>query len=245
MTRDESPWCAAPRGRIALGSREVDVWRFALQPGEARLAELLAALSADELDRADQFAFAERRRAFVAARGTLREILSRYVGVTPAEMAFVYDATGKPALAPSLAASGLRFNLAHSGDCGACAVALDGELGIDVERVRPLDNAAAIVARYFSPAEQAAWLQLKGAEQPAAFLRAWTRKEAYLKALGDGLRAPLSQFTVTLAPGEPALLLVASPHDRGAWSIADLPVAEDYAAALVAPADFRVARYWQ
>jgi 4'-phosphopantetheinyl transferase len=118
-------------------------------------------------------------------------------------------------------------------------------LGIDVERLRPMKDAAGLARRYFAAAEVTAWEALADDERLPAFFRCWTRKEAYLKALGDGLRAPLDRFVVTLSPGEPPRLVAPSPHDDAAdWWMHDIDIGGGYLAAVVAPAGCRVTRYF-
>ena len=213
---------------------EVHVWRFPLDLDEARLGQLEATLSDDERARADRFRGAALRQRFIAGRGTLRAILAGYLEIAPARVAFVYGTHGKPALARQ---TGLEFNLAHSADVACCAVGWGRSVGIDVEAVRPMDNAERIIGRYFTPREQAEFLAHPVAERLSAFYRGWTRKEAFLKATGKGLAAALDSFEVALgsdAGSSRSLLLRAGddPDEAGRWTLRDLDAPPGFAAAL-------------
>ena len=223
-----------PRHDHALVDQDVHVWRFPLDLDEARLGEFEPTLSDEERARADRFRGASLRRRFVAGRGTLRLILAGYIGIAPARVAFTYGTRGKPGLARPM---GLEFNLAHSGGLAYCALAWRRAIGVDVEAVRPMDNAERIIGRYFTPREQAEFLAYPGAERLAAFYRGWTRKEAFLKATGEGLAASLDSFEVSLGadPGPPRSLLVRAgtdPHEAGRWTLRDLDAPIGFTAAL-------------
>lgn len=159
-----------------------------------------ALLAADELARAERFFREEDRARFIAARAWLRVVLGRALGVPPASVAFVYGPHGKPGLAPSLAASGLRFNLSHSAGRALVAWTTSGEVGADIEVVRSIRYGVKIARRYFSDDEQAAMASPAAPPWDEAFFRCWTRKEAFIKAIGDGLAYPLRSFSVPMTP---------------------------------------------
>jgi 4'-phosphopantetheinyl transferase len=207
---------------------EVHVWRASL---DRPLSGLDALLSADERARADRFRFDRDRSRFVAARGLLRELLARYTGVAPARLTFRYGAFEKP----FLDGPGPWFNVSHSGPLALFAVGARAELGIDVERFDPEFVAGRIPEHFFSAAEVRALRSLPVDEQARAFLTCWTRKEAFIKARGDGLSLALDSFDVTLEPGRPAALLRTawSASEPAEWSVVDLSdPAGEYAAAL-------------
>jgi 4'-phosphopantetheinyl transferase len=227
-----SPWLPfAPPAR--LEAPEVDVWRAALDHGPACDEELRRLLAPDECDRAARFHFEQDRRRFVAGRGLLRVILSSYLGITPHALRFNYGCKGKPALAMGGGDGRLRFNVSHSAGLALIAVTLDRELGIDVERIDPA-LPEDIAERFFSPSEVAKLRAIPPERQRDAFFACWTRKEAYLKAKGDGLAVRLDRFDVSLAPGEPAALLETrgDPAEASRWSLAELDPAPGYAAAI-------------
>ncbi len=215
-----------------LSPGHVDVWATRLDrppPERERLARLLAG---DEAARAARFAFERDRWRFTVARGVLREVLGAYLGREPRDIAFVYGEHGKPALAPPLDASGLEFNVSHSAEVALYAFALHRPVGVDVERMRDLDDLEALAERHFSPAERRALMALPEEDRRVGFYACWTRKEAFVKALGAGLSHPLDAFTVSLAPGEPPRLLDVRGGPAARWTIAAFDGEPDYAGAI-------------
>jgi 4'-phosphopantetheinyl transferase len=233
-------WRGAPE-TLSLATGEVHVWRLALDQSESVLTEFRRTLDADEIERAGRFHFEKHQRHFVAGRGGLRYVLSRYLDVKPEELRFSYGAFGKPALI----GEELRFNMSHSHGLALFAVSADRELGVDVEHVRADFASEDIARRFFSTVEVAAFNALPKAEQVAAFFRCWTRKEAYIKAIGRGLSEPLDAFDVTLAPGDMAALLRAAGADVSRWAMFDLDPGEDYAGALLVETPVSRIRLWE
>lgn len=189
-------------------------------------------LAMDEQARAARYRFPKDRDHFIAARGLLRVLLSRYLRVSPADFTFLYSGLGKPSLAEHQGA-GLRFNVSHSHGLALLAFAQGRELGVDLESVRPEVAGLRIAERYFSPAEVAALRALPESQQTEAFFNCWTRKEAYIKARGDGLSARLDLFDVSLAPGHPAALLRTATDEPSRWTMMALEPGTGYQAALV------------
>ena len=175
-------------------------------------------LSCDERERAARFAGDRERRRFTVARARLRQLLGERLAVAPEAIELVYGAGGKPRLHPRFG-SDLRFNVSHYQDVAAFAFANGREVGVDVEGVRSLADADAVAALAFSPREHRAYLALDPIEKPLAFFNCWTRKEAFVKALGEGLRHPLHRFDVSLVPGEPARLqrVDSTPGESCGW----------------------------
>ena len=215
------------------GEGVAEVWArcFPLEVSDADLARFAVQLSAEERARAERFYFERDRRSFIAARGGLRTILGGVLQTPPAELEFAYGERGKPRL------SGPRgerffFNLGHSGEWALLAWTRAGEIGADIEKMRPVTEGLA--ERYFAPEEAAALRALPAGEQEAGFFRCWTRKEAYLKALGSGLALPLDSFVVSLAAGEPAALLAVRgvPDEAAKWRLEHLEPAPGYCAAI-------------
>lgn len=212
----------------------VHVWRFALDADEERLPQLEAVLIDEERARAHRFRGAGLKRRFVTGRATLRAILGAYLSVEPSRVVFTYGLHGKPV---AVGARGLEFNLAHSGGIALCALTPGSPLGVDVEALRPMENAERIIARYFTPREQADFLSHAAGDRQAAFYRGWTRKEAFLKATGEGLAASLDSFEVDLGvatPGRGSLLLRVGddPAAAGRWTLRDVEAGPGLAAAL-------------
>jgi 4'-phosphopantetheinyl transferase len=237
---------AAPPEHLTLTGSAVHVWRATLSLAEAQVAVLGFLLNAEEQARARRLRFEDKRRSFVAARAILRCILGRYLGLSPQQIQFSYSAQGKPELAPSQA-TGLRFNLAHSGDLAVVALAYARPIGIDVEHLRPVGAIDQMVDGYFAPAERAAFQRLPPEHRLSAFFAAWTRKEAYLKAQGDGLTLPLDQVVVTLSPDEPPALLADGQRspDTTPWVLMDLEAAPGYRAALAVRGPVGELAAWQ
>jgi 4'-phosphopantetheinyl transferase len=195
-----------------------------------------AVLSDEEQDRARRFVFDRDRQRFVVARGVLRGLLAARLGVRPQAVELVYGGRGKPALAPRLAASGLRFNVSHCEDVAVYAFSSAGDVGVDVEAVRTMPDADDVATRVFSDRENAAYRALDPRDRPLGFFQCWTRKEAFIKALGHGMYYPLDRFDVSLAPGEPAELLRVeqSPEDRRRWRMTGFFPVPGFVAAVVA-----------
>jgi 4'-phosphopantetheinyl transferase len=202
----------------------VHVWAVALDAPEHIRALLSRSLSEDERERAGRYRFAIHRNRFTVSRGTLRNILSCYLGESPEQISFAYGEHGKPGLELRQARSGIRFNLADCDDLALIAVCLGAEAGVDVERVRTIPEVGELVSRFFSRRESAAFAALPELQKPEAFFRLWTRKEAWLKATGEGITRHLARVEVSFLPGEPAQLL-GIPHELSAgrqWSVSHL-----------------------
>jgi|SRR5215472_6371383 len=226
-------WCAAPAS-LVISCNEVHVWRATLDRTPLQIRGLFRILSADERAKAERFYVERDRRHFVVARGVLRTILSRYLNQAPEALSFCYGPHGKPALAGESDGAGIRFNLSHSRELALYAITRGREVGIDVEGVRADLVVAEIAAQFFSPRELAMLQTLPADEQRQAFFRCWTRKEAYIKARGDGLSMRLDGFDVSLAPGQPAAILGAhrGPSEASRWLLRDLAPIPGSAAAL-------------
>lgn len=213
---------------------EIIVRRLDVRPEALRARA--AVLSDEEGDRARRFVFDRDRRRYIVARGVLRELLGARLGVRPHTIELAYGERGKPALGPRLADSGLRFNVSHCEDVAVYAFSSAGDVGVDVEAVRTMPDADDVATRVFSGRENAAYRALDPCDRPLGFFQCWTRKEAFIKALGDGMYYPLDRFDVSLAPGEPAKLLRVeqSPEDRRRWRMTGFSPVPGFVAALVA-----------
>ena len=224
-----SRWYAAPSSLRPPAAREVHVFCASLDA--AGEEEAVGVLSADERARASRFHFERDRRHFRVARGLLRRLLGLYLDLDPGAIRFAYGPAGKPTL---LSPGGLHFNLSHSGGVAVLAFARDRALGVDVERERPVPELDSIALRYFSAQEGADLRVLAEPERTRAFFRCWTRKEAFIKATGEGLTRALDAFDVTLAPGERARLrrVEGDPEAPERWWLEDLEPPAGFAAAL-------------
>jgi 4'-phosphopantetheinyl transferase len=228
-------WPAEPTDP-QLDEHSAHIWCAELDQPQGRVKYYGSLLSADEQERAARFHFDRHRNAYTAGRGMLRVLLGRYLKQPPEDIDISYSHYGKPLLPDNR----LQFNLAHSGGLALFVFTLHDEVGVDIERERDLRDALAIAERFFSPSERAALRELPDSERVPAFFRCWTRKEAFIKAVGEGLSYPLADFDVTLAPGEPARLLSirGSEEEARSWSLhsLDLPAGYFGAVALRNPA---------
>ena len=227
-------WWSLPKASPSLGNHQVHVWCAHLDRGKSSIETFWSTLSDDERTRAQRFHFERDRERYIVRRGLLRAILSRYLDSKPHQLRFRYGAHGKPVLAEGSAKDCIRFNLSHSNGCALLAMTRGRELGIDLERLRPGFANEEIAERFFSPAEVSVLRSLPEEDQEQGFFNCWTRKEAYIKAKGDGLSMPLDKFEVSLAPGDPVALLATRPNKKEAsrWSLRELAPWPGYAAAL-------------
>lgn len=232
-------WAPAPAGPLALPHDEVHVWRASLRPPPAVLVRLEATLSPDERARAARFRFDQHRVAFVAGRGVQRGILSRYTGLAPAALAYREGSHGKPELDGAAGGAGIRFNVSNSGDFALYALTLRREIGVDLELIRPMPDGIDIAKRFFSAPENEVFAGLDEEVRDLAFFRCWTRKEAYIKAVGEGLSMPLDRFDVAFAPGEPARILSTrgNPGEAERWTMLSLDPGPGYVGALAVEGD--------
>jgi 4'-phosphopantetheinyl transferase len=235
-------WKPAP-ARLLLGENAVHLWRINLDQASQSSAGFHRLLSAQEAGQAGKFHFERDRRRFGVSHGTLRVILGRYLDCAPQQVAFGTTAKGKPFLVQP---AGLRFNLAHSHELALVAITSVGEIGVDVEHLRPLEDIDRLARQCFARQEYEQFNALSFPQNQQAFFNCWTRKEAYIKALGDGLSYPLDQFVVSLLPAEPARLVMVSegPAEAQQWTLQAIELGEEYAAAFALRARNVVVQYW-
>ena len=220
--------------RRHLSGAELELWAIPIARCRGAIEALRQPLDADERSRAERFRHAADRELYVVSHGALRGILAAYLPADPASLRFRVAEQGKPALIPEPGWPDLRFNLSHTRGMALCAVAVGREVGVDVEWIDAASSHLPIADRFFSAHEVAALHRLPAALRLRGFFNCWTRKEAYIKARGEGLSLPLASFDVSLAPGEPAALLAVRSAEPAAepWSLHDLTITEGYAAAL-------------
>jgi 4'-phosphopantetheinyl transferase len=218
---------------FALGQDKVHVWRASLNLDAVLQRHLTNTLSPEERARADHFHLQTDRAQFIAAHGLLRTILSRCLGIAPAQLRFSKDTHGKPRLAETSDAVDLRFNLSHSHGIALVAVAEGREVGVDIERKRPDMDILEIAGRFFSPDEFHTLRGLPEVARKQRFFQAWVRKEAFLKAIGKGLSGGLNQPDAAFMSAKPWNLIATRSGDELVdWKLRDLSVGPEYAAAL-------------
>lgn len=237
-----------PPANMPFPLDDVHLWSIPLIQPPHYFHILQTSLCDEETQRAQRFIFEEHRRRFIIGRGALRDILSRYLGISAAAIQFHYQATGKPKLADTCLSRShppLHFNLAHSDDRAICAVTCGRPVGVDIERLRPMPDACRIAQRFFCQREYDLLQTLSGEEQTIAFFNAWTRKEAFLKARGSGLAESLASVEVSLLPDEPARLVTIADVTHERWQLWAPPTRDEYVRALVVTGDHVAVRLWQ
>ena len=236
----------SPPARVEIASGEVHVWLASLDVPADKLSALRSLLNDDELSRADRFLQPQHRVHSAAARGFLRTLLGHCLRVAPQSLEFQFNSFGKPSLAGAFADADLRFNLSHSHGLALFALARGREIGVDIERIRPTFAAERIAERFFAPAESARLRSLPNEQRPQAFFECWTRKEAYVKARGDGLSRRLDSFEVAFGPGMPPAILAAGDEaDAARWAVMDLQPPPGFVGALVIARPLPLLRCWR
>ena len=241
------PFWNPPPKRLFLSDREVHVWRAGLDLSAETARVLAERLSADELTRSGHYRFERDRIRFIAARGILRLILGRYLGIEPDAIRFFYEKNGKPRLQNTSGDAVIKFNLSHSEGLALYVFARDYEVGIDLEYICEISEMELIVEQFFSAKEKIVFGTLPASGKQETFFNWWTRKEAFTKATGNGLYYPLDTFDVSVAPGESdeSLKILGYAKKGPTWSMWDVRPAEAFTGAVVIRArDFDV-QFWQ
>jgi 4'-phosphopantetheinyl transferase len=236
-----------PSLNLELPTDDIHVWYAALDVSSYQFEILSKLLSKDEWLRAERFHFEQDRNHFIVCRGILRSILGTYLGSEPGQLQFCYGENGKPALFGRTDYKMIRFNLSHSGGLAMYAFAMQREIGIDIEEVRNISDMAQIAKSNFSVNEYNVLCTLTENKFIEAFYNCWTRKEAFIKAAGDGLSMPLDSFDVSLVPGEPARLISIQGDYAKAehWSLQALSPGSDFIGALAVEGKYRQIAYWR
>lgn len=245
MTIDIEEWNSASfnDAPLILLEDQIKVWYRELSGDAPDLPALYEVLSLDERERAERFRVPKAKDEFVLTRGTLRSLLGSALHKHPGAVRFEYSEHGKPALSAS-EQSDLRFSVSHTEGIALFAFALGRAVGVDIEFVERSGDVNAIAERFFSAGERQVLRGLSSSNSREAFFRCWTRKEAYVKARGKGLSIPLDQFDVSILPDEPAQLLATrpDPEEAARWSLHELTIRPDYAAALAVAVDVDIRR---
>lgn len=216
---------------LQLPTGEVHIWSVRLDPPAERVEALGRALAQDERDRANRFRFDRHRRQYIVGRGALRALLGAYTGTRPELVRFTYGPRGKPFLEGS---GDLFFNLSNSDEMALVGFVRGREIGMDIEFLKPMPDCEQIAERFFSESERVVLRGIPQEKKEEAFFNCWTRKEAYLKAVGEGLAAPLDSFDVTLVPGEPPRMLTLRGDAEAAsrWWLEHFRLSPEYIGAL-------------
>jgi 4'-phosphopantetheinyl transferase len=243
---DMHRWPFAPSCLPEPAPGDIHIWQASLAQPISLIEALEQVLSPDERDRAFRFRRDIIRHRFIVARGVLRHILGRYVSKPPQDITFQYAEYGKPELGSPVGS--LQFNVSHSHDMALYAFTRHHPIGVDVEYLnrRSVMDRMKIARRFFSVAEYKALSALPESKQDSAFLTCWTRKEAFIKAIGQGLSCPLDQFDVAVDPDAPAALLATrwDAADAGRWAMTALDPGENYIGALVVEGECTHMKNW-
>jgi 4'-phosphopantetheinyl transferase len=216
-----------------LASQAVHVWRSFLVPSEIKLDRLASTLSAKEIETARSFHFEHDRKRYILSHEILREILSRYLNLSPEEIGFLKDAFGKPTLTNNFLA--VNFNISHAEDMALFAFTRHQPVGVDIERTHEINSLQDVAATFMSAAELEAFHELPVELQLKGFFRVWTRKEALIKALGKGMSMPLTRVEVGIDSKRSRTLTLEDHDDRSQvdWRIVDLDPSPNYVGAVV------------
>jgi 4'-phosphopantetheinyl transferase len=228
-----------PAQDLALNEGDLHIWLAWLDVETQELTRLRSYLNREEVSRAERFVFPRDRNHFIVARGRLRELLGKYLHCPPNAVQFKTGRYGKLSLFDDR--DRLHFNLSHSHGLAIYGICMGREIGIDTEKTRPGFAGGEIAQRYFSASEQQELAEVPQEIRDTAFFLCWTRKEAYIKAHGDGLQIPLDSFDVSLTPGQPEQLRSA---DCDRWSMRSFIPAPEFVAAIVVEGEIRSTHFW-
>lgn len=223
-----------PSSDLNLTCDEIHIWFAVLDQPVSEISGFIETLSKDELVKAGRFHFHKDRNRFIARHGILRTILGRYLGVKSSELHFCYGKAGKPAIAETFGKGTFHFNISSSDGVALFAFVRNYEIGVDIERIRDIPELELIVEQFFSAREKSFYHVLPQEKRRDAFFNCWARKEAFIKAIGEGLYWPLDKVDVASVPGEGHSLQTVEGDPRGVsdWSIHTLMQASEYAGAL-------------
>lgn len=214
-------------------TNEIHLWQICLNQDFSIVKKMFDWLSPDEQERADKYRFKKDRERFIVTRGAVREILSGYLEIAPDRVGFTYNGFGKPFLKNETSGDSIFFNVSASREIALCAVARGSEIGVDIEFVRDEPASLEIVERFFSASEAENIAALCGQRQTSAFFHCWTRKEAFIKAVGVGLTYPLKNFSVPVGEEKTSHFSIADPFQKTRrWSLTTVYPSPEYVAAL-------------
>ncbi|MFZ1320224.1 MAG: 4'-phosphopantetheinyl transferase superfamily protein [Ignavibacteria bacterium] len=220
--------------KINIIGNEVHVYRINISEQTNKISNLRKLLSNDETKKADRYRFAKDSNSYIISRGSIRKILSEYISIDADSINISYTEFGKPFIENSK----INFNLSHSGDWCFIAVSLIKDIGIDIEKVRKIEDVLKIADRYFAINEYEHIKNFDSTEQINEFFRIWTLKEAFIKAIGEGLSFPLKNFSVISDKSDsPVLNLFENKDESELWKLDSLECQKGYNASLTVKAD--------
>ncbi|MCL2933876.1 MAG: 4'-phosphopantetheinyl transferase superfamily protein [Trichodesmium sp. MAG_R03] len=229
--------------KLELSENNVHIWSTNLKLSSGKIEKLSTILSPDEKNRANRFYFERDKNRFIIARGTLRTILSRYLNIEPKKLQFTYSDRGKPYLKNT----SILFNLSHSQDLALYGITKVNLIGIDLEYIRPMNDAENLAKRFFALQEYNLIRQLPPQKQQETFLKIWTCKEAYLKAKGDGLGGSLEKVEICLTPEKPVefFSINGDIEEASHWYLYQFIPQPNYIAAVVVAEKNQKLSFWK
>jgi 4'-phosphopantetheinyl transferase len=236
-----------PPAKLQLDKRYIDVWQSPVRLPAEQLEKYANSLSAEERQRAAKFAIPDKYEEYVVSHGLLRKSLAHVLGRAVSEFEFDYGASRKPFLKKTDASQNPVFNISHSHGQVLVAISMNRNIGVDIEKIRNNVEYEKLALRFFSAAEHAALMQLPETQRVAAFFATWTRKEAFVKAVGKGIAFGLSEFEVNIDPLESPKMLVTrwDPTDVEKWLLASIETENDYFATVASDGGQFQLRCWQ
>jgi 4'-phosphopantetheinyl transferase len=230
---------------LDLAPGQVHIWTIALDQPREMFTNLEKTLSDDERQRAARFVVDIPRQRFINGRGALRRLVGQYLNIQPEAVKFTFNPFGKPLLAPELGQDSLQFNLTHSKGLILAAFTRHARIGVDVEWREEMQDALEIAARFFTPAECRV---IRAADQDLrtqTFLRYWTCKEAFIKAVGEGISYPLDEFEIEFEQDGPKIRFLGKRETApGAWTMQFFSPAGGYSAALAVEGEKFIVQYF-
>ncbi len=236
-----------PPANLKLRDNEIHIWFSVLDRIILDLYKLFQTLSADERMRAGRFHCYEDKKWFILRHGILRMILGGYLGVQPSELHFYHGKNGKPAITETSGGETIQFNLSHSNGVALFAFTRDHEIGVDIEYIRDISDMEQLVGRFFSAQENELFRSMPKSQKREAFFKGWTCKEAFVKAIGDGLSRPLCNFDVSLTPGESSEVFKTEDGSKetSRWTIHNLKPAPHYMGAFAVKNNLSQLKCWR
>jgi len=229
---------------LSLSKDHIDVWLCHLKQLSGDIDNFYSILSVDERERADKLKVEDKKQQYIITRGTLRQRLGLLTNIEPEDFVFDYLEHGKPVLINDDRFANITFNVSHSHDLALIAIAQKQNIGIDIEKINRESNHQALMTRFFSEAEQTEFQNIPEPNEAEAFCACWTRKEAFIKAVGAGVSYGLDKFDVAVDPENKTPEVNLHKPSEQRWSAINLPINDEYMACLVSDRDSLNVRYW-
>ena len=229
---------------LNLSKDHVDIWLCDLKQLSSDINNFYSILSEDERERTDKLKVEDKKQQYIITRGALRQRLGLLTKIDPQDFIFDYLEHGKPVLANNPQFADMTFNVSHSHDLALIAITQEQNIGIDIEKINRELKHDELVSRFFSKVEQTEFQTIPEANRAKAFCACWSRKEAFIKAIGDGVSYGLDTFDVTVDPENQTPEINLHKPSEDTWSALNLPINDEYMACLVSDGGSLSVRYW-